>query len=242
MNQELMLRSIAATGFVMLPPMAPAHFEEMQEFLLSRMVYVDAHVPQTARNRGSDARFIRDGAEATASECVCVHTDYAIIAPHWMERGLELTDLASAYLGRDPAVAYSSNFFWTRPGAAPVRDDIQAFHKDADDERFLGMFIYLSDVYSDEQGPHDLEGPDGVVRTIYGPAGTMFLANTMLPHRGRKPTAGERGFGWWRWGVSDRPPANEWDKIEPISAATLGGGRYPDDPRLRESIRLLVSA
>lgn len=231
------LSALRETGFAMLRPMTPEELEQTRAFLLSREVYVDAHVPQTARNRGADVRVRRE--LATGSECVCVHTDDAIAAPHLLERGLEHLDLASEYLSRDPAVAYSANAFWTRPGSAALRDDIQSFHCDQDDVRFLAMFVYLTDVLTDDDGPQDLEGPDGTRRTIYGAAGTVFLADTMRPHRGRKPVAGERGIYWWRWGVSDRPAANEWDKIEPM-AATAFGDRYPADGRLRESIRLLV--
>lgn len=237
-HQQAMLAAIATTGFAMLPPLD--EIVALNAFLQSRPVYVDAHVPQTARNRGEDVRWDRNDPLAAASECVCVHTDDAIVAPGWMERALGLTDVAAAFLGRDPPVAYSSNFFWTRPGPAAIRGDIQAFHRDQDDAKFVGMFVYLSDVFADEHGPHDLEGPDGVVRTIYGPAGTMFLADTSHLHRGRKPATGERGFGWWRWGVSDRPPANEWDKIEPVDGGRLDGWRFPIYERDRESIRLLV--
>ena len=130
--------------------------------------------------------------------------------------------------------------FWTRPGTAAIRADIQDFHRDADDDRFLAMFFYLNDVLNDDAGPHDLIGPDGVCRTVVGPAGTVFLADTSLPHRGRKPTSGERGMAWYRYGVSDRPAANVWDKIEPVPPELMGGRLPPDGP-LRDSIRLLVA-
>jgi len=58
-------------------------------------------------------------------------------------------------------------------------------------------------------------------------------------HRGRKPVSGERGLMWFRWGVSERPPANLWDKNEPIPAAALGS-RYPAEARLQASIRLIA--
>ncbi len=232
------IEDLQARGFSILRPLSDSELAETNGFLLSRSIYVDAHVPQTQRNRGADTRYPR--ASAPASECVCVHTDDAILAPHLLERAMELTDVAASYLGRDPPVSYSANVFWTRPGPGEVRKDIQAFHRDADDDRFLAMFVYLTDVVRDDDGPQDLEGPDGVSRAIYGSAGTVFLADTSRPHRGRKPTTGERGIAWWRWGVSDRPAANEWDKIEPISAGRLGL-RYPSDPRLRESIKLLVT-
>lgn len=222
-------------GFTILAPLEP--IAETNAFLLSMPVYADAHVPQTARNLGRD-RVSRE--TAISSECVCVHTDDAVCAPHLMERALSAIPLAGAYLGVSPPVSYSANAFWTRPGSAPLRDDIQGFHVDKDDERFLAMFVYLTDVLTDEQGPQDLYGPDDVMRTIRGPAGTVFLADTLRMHRGRKPTIGERGLWWWRWGVSARPPANEWDKIVPVPSEALHG-RLPGDPAIRDSIKLLVT-
>lgn len=234
------LTALSTVGFALVPPLQPEQFAELRDWLLARPVFVDAHVPQTARNRGEDIRWNRHDLIASVSECVCVHTDDAILAPHVLEKGLEYLDVASTYLGRDPAVCYSANFFWTRPGPAAERPDIQGFHRDADDTKFLGLFFYLTDVFDDADGPHDLTGPDGVTRTIYGPAGTMFIADTSNEHRGRKPTKAERGFGWWRYGVSDRPPANEWDKIEPIPASAFDPLRIPFEARHWDAIRLLV--
>ncbi len=237
-QKQAILTALSTAGFAMLDPLA--EIAAMNAFLRSRPVHIDAHVPQTARNRGDFMRYERDHFMAVDNECVCVHTDDAIVAPGWIERALDLTDVAGAYLSTAP-VSYSANFFWTRPGPAALRGDIQDFHRDADDSMFVGMFVYLTDVLSDADGPHELEGPDGVVRAIFGPAGTMFMADTSLPHRGRKPTSGERGFGWWRWGVSERPPANEWDEIQPVPVAALSG-RLPLDARQLESLRLLVTA
>ena len=233
------LEELRAKGLTVLGPLAPAEIAETNAFLLSRPVFVGAHVPQTARNRDGGAEVVWSRDHAEGSECVCVKTSDAILAPHLFERGLHATDIAAAYLERDPPVAYSMNAFWTRPGTEAIRADIQDFHRDADDVRFLAMFFYLNDVLNDDAGPHDLIGPDGVCRTVVGPAGTVFLADTSLPHRGRKPTSGERGMAWFRFGVSDRPPANIWDKVEPIPRELMGS-RYPTDPRLQEVVRLLV--
>lgn len=233
------LKALRERSFVVLRPLAPNQIADVRDFLLSREVFFNAHVPQTSRAHGRMETVARDHQAAELSECICVHTSAAIAAPHLLERGLEHLDLASAYLGRDPAVCYSANAFWTRP-PGQSREDIQELHVDQDDERFLSMFVYLTDVLSDDDGPHDIEGADGVLRSIYGRAGTVFIANPMRPHRGRKPKVGERGLYWWRYGVSDRPPANAWDKVEPIPAAEIGD-RYPADARLRESIRLLVT-
>jgi hypothetical protein len=231
-----MLNDLHKQGFSLLEPLTAKQILEINNYLLSRPVFVDAHVPQTARHRGDD-RVPRDDPRAVNSECICVHNDDVILAPHLLERHLSLIDIAASYLEIETPRSYSANCFWTRPGRGALRGDIQSFHKDADDTRFLAMFTFLTDVDSDAQ--HDLVGPDEVVRSIKGPAGTMFLADTSRMHRGRKPLFYERCLVWFRWGVSERPPANQWDGIQPIDASLLGD-RYPQDPRLRESIKLLV--
>jgi hypothetical protein len=230
------LTELRQSGVARLEPMTVDEVGQTNAWLMSRPVFRDAHVPQTARNRGDFLPV--DRSLTGASEYVCVHTDAAILAPHLLERGLATIDLAAEYLGRDPPVGYSMNAFWTRPGPT-IRSDIQEFHRDADDARFLALFFYLTDVSTPEDGAHDLRGPDGTVHTVVGPAGTVFLADTSNEHMGRKPRRRERGIAWFRFGVSDRPPAGVWDKIEPIEAARLGE-RYPADPRLREAIKLLA--
>lgn len=233
-SKEVLI-DLAVTGYSEIYSIRRDWVQETNNWLLSRPVYRDAHVPQTARNRDEDT-VSRD--EARECDRLCVHTHDAVLAPHLWELALSLTDVVASYLGRDPPVCYSANVFWTRPGTEAY-PDIQEFHQDHDDEKFLGLFVYLTDVLERADGPHEIRGPDGVEREIYGPAGTAFLADTSWPHRGFKPTCGERGLAWFRWGVSERPVANEWDKIEPVDASLLGS-RYPDDLRLRESVRLLA--
>lgn len=232
------VQELRETGVTMLEAMTYTEAMILRAFLLSRAVYQNAHVPQTARNRGADQTV--DRWKAKASEYICVSTADAILSPYILERAMATIDIAAEYLGRDPPVGYSMNAFWTRPGPT-MRADLQDFHVDADDPQgFLAMFVYLSDVLTDQDGPHDIKGPDGEIRTIRGFTGTIFLANTALPHRGRKPISGERGIAWFRWGKSDRPPANVWDGIQPIDRAWLGS-RYPADLRLREAIKLLAA-
>ncbi len=216
--------------------LSPEKIAETNTFLLSRPVYADAHVPQTARNlhRGPVGRN-----DAQTSECLCVHTWDAIRAPHLLEIALEYTPFAAEYLDVERSVAYSMNAFWTRPGPAATRADIQELHCDQDDDRFLAMFVFLTDVLTDEDGPQELAGPNNILRRIYGPAGTVFLSDTMRPHRGLKPRSRERGIWWFRWGISERPAAYVWDKIEPLEARCLGN-RYPTDTATRDLLRLLI--
>jgi hypothetical protein len=231
------LKELRATGRAILDPLPPRQIAELNAYLEDCDVYSDAHVPEHARSRGD---YPVSRAMLNGSECFCVHTDDAILAPHLFERALALTDVAAAYLAVEPPVMYSANAFWTRPGSAPLRGDIQAYHKDADDPRFVALFCYLTDVLTCDDGPQDLQGPDGIIRTTFGCAGTLFLADTSRNHRGRKPTTKERGIAWFRWGITARPQANIWDGIEPVPARLLGP-RYPSDTRLRQSIQLLVN-
>lgn len=227
---------LRTAGVVVVGCLPARHVEEVNDFLLSRPVYADAHVPQTARARGE-----RTTARALvpSSECLCVHTDDALLAPHLLEFAVAMTDVAAAYLEVEP-VLYSANAFWTRPGRVPPRGDIQEFHRDADDVRFLAMFTYLTDVRCEADGPHQMRGPDGETRTVLGPAGTVFLADTSHEHRGLKPRTRERGIHWLRWGVSEVPEAYRWDGLAAIPAS-CAGSRYPVDPRSRSLLRLLLS-
>ena len=234
MDTEALVDQIKHVGFAYVDPIPLEQLREINLFFSRCMVYTDAHVPQTARNRGDERKF-----DYGNTECYCVHTDDAILAPHLFERALSFTDVAAAYLGVSLPVMYSANAFWTRPGVSPPRPDIQELHVDQDDTKFLALFVLLTETGIDE-GPMDLVGPDGRMRQIFGPAGTCYLADTSRAHRGRKPRLMKRGVVWYRWGVSEYPPANRWDKIEPIAQACMGD-RYPSDPRLQQSIRLLVS-
>lgn len=236
MDREVKIAALRSHGYVFLDSLTPQQVTALNQYALSRPVYRDAHIPETARRQGLEPRPRR---EASDSECVCLSLSDAIQAPFLLERALELTDAVAAYLDCDVPAAYSANIFWTRPGKN-VRPDIQESHRDLDDVRFVVMFTYLTDVLADQDGPHIIEGPDGNVRPIYGRAGTAFLADTSNLHCGLKPLREERGIAWWRWGVSDPPEAYRWDRNEPIPHTEILA-RYPDDLRLAWSMRLLVT-
>lgn len=232
-----LVESLRSIGLATVGSFPPSEINAINDHLLSRPVYLDAHIPQTARRRGDEPV---DRSQIGDSECYCVHTTEALLAPHLLERALSLTDVAARYLGLDPPILYSTNAFWTRPGPRAARGDIQGFHKDEDDDRFLAMFTLLTDVLAPDDGAHELVGPDGHTRQVMGYAGTIFLADTSYSHRGIKPTKTERGIHWFRWCIHDRPAAYVWDGLFPVSSSLLGD-RYPTDLRLRQSLNPLVN-
>ena len=165
-------------------------------------------------------------------------------APHFFEFALGLTDDAKRYLERD-ALLYSVNVFTTYPIDGPMNPDIQVYHRDRDDERFLALFVYLTDVCTLSDGAHQFQmgthdgGPAAGTCTILGRAGTAFLADTRGLHRGERPSSKTRTMAWARWCVSDPPASYLWDGQRSAPRDVLGD-RYPTDSALRDSIRLVV--
>lgn len=193
----------------------------------------------------------------------CWEMEHTILAPHFFERALQLTTVAEVYLGQEP-VLYSVNCFTTYPGKAAPRIDLQEFHRDRDDVKFVAMFMLCSNINCKEDGAHqfvigshldmtpnfndvrrvregDVRPVDGrPVKSVCGPTGTMFLADTWGLHRGIKPMYKPRSIVWARWGVSDPPATYGLDQLTPIKKELLGA-RYPTDPRLQRIIRLIAS-
>lgn len=218
-----------ASGWLDLPSLSPQQVDEVLGFLKSREVFNGRHVVQ------GDTEGFSSWEAAAGANVLCWRLGDAVTAPHLLERALGMTDFAAEYLGVETPLLYSMNVFCTRPGQ-PVRPDIQDWHRDSDDVRFLPMFFYLTDVGPDAR--QELRF-DATVLAIEGPAGTVFLSDTMREHRGLKPQASERIVAWARWGISDPPASYLWDKLAPVDARLLGD-RYPSDPRLRESIKLVA--
>lgn len=126
--------------------------------------------------------------------------------------------VAAAYLRCRPTLS-SIGIRWSFPAgnesvAGARAAGVQRFHRDPDDWRFLKLFVYLTDVDAGG-GPHEfvagshrtagriLERPYTMeeiesrhgresVRTITGPRGTNFFADTYGIHRGAVPTTGAR--------------------------------------------------
>ena len=225
------LEQLRKQGVAMLPGLAPQKVQKVMAYLHSRPVYPGCHV-RNGQGIGTPGPW-----EANLNaNVVCWHHADVIRAPHLLEFALAQTDMAALHLGVETPILYSMNVFCTRPEEA-VRPDIQDWHVDRDDTKFIPLFIYLTDVGFD--GAQEIMLDADHVSQIVGPAGTAFFSDTMRMHRGLKPQHKERIIFWARWGVSARPPAYEWDDLHPINKSDLGD-RYPTDPRLQKSLRLLV--
>lgn len=119
-----------------------------------------------------------------------------------------VVEIVSAYLGCKPTLS-SLGVRWSFP-SRETQARFHNFHRDVDDWRFLKLFIYLTDV-DEGAGPHcyvrtshrtafgivdggykraDLRARFGAdnLRTITGPSGTTFLADTIGVHCGEPPT------------------------------------------------------
>jgi hypothetical protein len=227
MTETNALWDLEKRGFTYLEPLNRVQVFDIHKYFCQRQVFPGCHVTYNAGSPG-------DYMDHVDTDVISWHHHDTIRAPHLLEHALQHYDVAAQWLGVEP-VLYSVNVFRTRP-VAHVRPDIQDWHRDADDVKFLPMFVYLSDV--SEQEAQRLRGPGGEV-SITGGMGTTFFSNTMLEHLGGKPLEGERIIYWARWGVSDPPAAYVWDKITPVDKAVLGD-RYPTDPLLQRAIRLLV--
>jgi hypothetical protein len=187
----------------------------------------------------------RDRQPYTGGDVSCWAMETLVAAPYFFEWALSFQEIAAAYLGTFPRL-YSVNAFETYPSLSRLNPDIQEFHHDKDDTRFVAVFLYLTDVLTPEDGPHEYQrgthlglGNRGLA-AIYGPRGTAFLSDGRGQHRGLRPTQRPRAIAWARWGVSNPPAAYVWDRMAPVSRAVLGD-RYPVDASVQESIRLVVA-
>ena len=74
----------------------------------------------------------------------CYRLEDVLAAPHLLDAAMAPDVLEAArYVLGVPPVIYSVNVFWTFPGGAQA--GTQVFHRDFDDDKFVGMFFYLTD-------------------------------------------------------------------------------------------------
>lgn len=245
-----LLDALRRDGICRLPPMPVEHVDELVAYLTSRPMH-NAHVPwptkvtETAGYADALERF----------RVFSVSMGDLTLAPHWFEYALGFHDLARAHFGGRFPRLYSLNAFWTKPGP-DLFHYTQDWHRDGDDDQQLAIFMFGTDVPTPEHGGHEYQrgthlttddnlGRDPhadpapeIVELVVGPRGTAILIDGQGLHRGLPP-AGARLLLWARWGISEMPRSYVWDKMTHLPKEQLGD-RYPTDPDLRESVRLIV--
>ncbi len=153
-------------------------------------------------------RFVIDAVPAGVTIADYLRSDI-LACPHVLELAnrTDLLQLAASYIGCKPTVS-ALLLRWSFPGEGPG-ENVQAFHRDADDWRFVKIFVYLTDV-DPGAGPHvyvrsshHLQGKvrlksfsdDAVARrfgpdmltVVTGAAGFGFAADTYGVHKGMVP-------------------------------------------------------
>lgn len=172
------------------------------------------------------------------SNCSCVSMHDVILAPHWFEVSLYMTEIVKEYFNSKNIVLYSYNTFYSNPAGSDYMG-VQNWHTDSDSENFLAMFMYLTDVMVIEDGPHAFEQRNGERVDIYGPAGTIFFADTRQMHMGHKPKTKARGMTWARWSTDSNPRTYSIDGLEPIDRKLIGK-RFPKNTVTQNIIRKVV--
>src|SRR5712691_2743066 len=77
--------------------------------------------------------------------------DDVVCAPHFLEYAIRCFPIVKEYFGESPRL-YSVNVFWTQP--APTKyPETHDWHRDGDDRKQLGMFLFGTEVTEDD-GPH----------------------------------------------------------------------------------------
>jgi hypothetical protein len=152
---------------------------------------------------------------ATQAPDDVLYAAYSLIdvlaCPHVLSliNNAEVLQIARVYLGCHPTISFLG-LTWSFPSPfANPTVDVQCFHRDPDDWRFLKLFVYLTDV-DEQSGPHELVmgshrsagrifstpytneelersyGRDSMMKII-GPKGTTFFADTWSIHKGHVP-------------------------------------------------------
>lgn len=241
-----MLDLLRRDGIADCPGLQRWQAQQLANHLVGRPCYpehVKIHGDGVARHHGAEDLgpiFTHDMAEVLA-------------APWFFELALATAPLAAEYLGMPAPPLYSVNAYWARAGSHPIQD-LQTWHRDYDDTRFVALFVYGTDMLSEDAGPHlfkmgthhqveegTVRPEDGEVRAVFGLAGTAFVADTRGLHMGQQPSpvGGTRLLLWARWCVSPEPWIYGIDHTVPATRECLGG-RYPADPAVQEQIKLVV--
>ena len=223
-----MLQELRRDGYTA-PFYRPSLAADLHSALMEAPTFMGHVIPQGDRV----PRSFND-AMATKHGMACHHMASVLSVPGMFDNLAEFHTLAADYFQEEPFI-YSVNAFWKKPKGAP------GWHYDEDDRKQLVMFMYGTDVPTDDDGVHayvtgshlwdrpklkpwhnvqeDVSGPlpaDWPVHRFHGPAGTTFLTDTRGLHNGFPPVRAPRLLLWSRWGVSKPPVTYKNDELSPV--------------------------
>ena len=198
------LDALEQCGYTPLPPLlTEAQVDEMHAFLRDKRV-VDRRDPARTHPTDTLPAGIRLADYTMTDILACPHVLRLANDPHLLE-------LATNYIGCKPTIS-AVLLRWSFPSDAPGAD-VQAFHRDSDDWRFLKVLFYLTDV-DEGAGPHvyvrgshrmnstlrlhtfsdktiEATWGDAAIKVL-GPRGFAFAADTYGVHKGMVPTTRPR--------------------------------------------------
>jgi hypothetical protein len=224
------LLELQHSGIAHVPGLREGRIDAINEWLLDKPRW-NGHVK-------------REGVPHDGRPISCWDMHDMILAPRFWEWALSFTPTAAVYLGCAPLL-YSINAFESLPSDWDPHPGIEVFHRDQDDDRFVALFLCLTDVYPGDgshlfkKGSH-LGGEGTETIEMCGPRGTAFIADTRGLHCGIRPTSGPRRLAWARWGLSDPPASYVRDRLKPIDKDKLGS-RYPSDLFMQSAVRLVAA-
>lgn len=209
----------------MLGSLSPEQLLEISAHLVDKSIYLGGHVKRAALSGSIKTRdlWLHDRPRRIYRHSLgCYDFDAIVTCPHLILTALESAELAEAYLEQEP-VLYSANLWWSFPGGA-VKPEVQGWHRDIDDKKFLVVYFYLTAVSIEEAhfyqvGSH--RGNNERTAAITGKAGQMFIEDGYGMHKGEHPRRRPRLAAWVRFGVSEPPESYKIDELYPVFAPAL---------------------
>lgn len=148
-------------------PMTLPNVEELHRYFADQPVHKGANALSFDGRPKSLAAARRDFSMAAYSAETVIRAPGLIDAMN----DPRLLHLVEGYLGCVPTL-YSVNAWWSFVAPKPEMTNVQFFHRDTDDWRFVTLFIYLTDVGPDGgphevvPGSHSLEGMKSLLKGI----------------------------------------------------------------------------
>lgn len=233
-----LLDQLNQDGIVVLPQRLTSHqIACVTNYLSNFDILVGGHVARIGGQRVPHPLFLKSPGSFEHNGLACYELSTIVLAPFIIETALGYLDFIESYLG-GPAVMYSVNAFWSLKSAGP-RVETQIFHRDNDDEKFLALFTYLTDV--DETCAHKFvaashRGYAGAIIEVKGPAGTIFIEDGRGLHKAECQNEKPRLMSWVRFGVSAPPGVYGFDRLQKISSPLY----FRLSEREREVCRFIV--